>query len=142
MVEWAALFWVPSILVTDGGTHFDCSLISVLTRRFRSRHHITTAHSPWANGIIERVNRELIRLWKVLISEVGLSQQEWATLRPLVQAILNRSPSAVLGLSPAEVQFARKPRHPLDTIAFSKLDDETRRALENVDWTTQARDYF
>ena len=24
-------------------------------------HHITTAYSPWANGIIERLNRELIR---------------------------------------------------------------------------------
>ena len=57
------------------------------------------------------------------MSEVGLPEQEWATLCPLVQAVLTRYPSAVLdGLLPAEVQFARQPRHPLDTIAFSKLN--------------------
>jgi transposase InsO family protein len=135
VVEWASLFGVPSILVTDGGSHFDNQLIGATTRRFRARHHITTAYSPWANGIVERVNRELVRLWKVLMGEVGLPKEDWAaTLRPLVQAIINRSPSAVLdGLSPAEEQFARKPQHPLDTIAFSKLADETKSTCEEID---------
>jgi hypothetical protein len=143
VVEWSSLFGVPSILVTDGGSHFDNQLITALTRRFRSRHHITTAYSPWANGIVERVNRELVRLWKVLMGEVGLPMEEWATIRPLVQAIINRSPSAVLdGLCPAEVQFARKPPHPLDTIAFSSLAEETKSAAEDVDWQQRAREYF
>jgi hypothetical protein len=143
VVEWASLFGVPSILVTDGGSHFDNQLIGALTRRFRARHHITTAYSPWANGVVERVNRELVRLWKVLMGEVGLPMEEWATLRPLVQAIINRSPSGVLdGLSPAEVQFARKPQHPLDTIAFSKLAEETRSTVEEIEWNERAREYF
>ena len=72
---------MPAILVTDAGTHFGCTLISVLTRRFRARHYITTAYSPWVNCIIERVSRELLRLWRVLMSEVDPTQLEWATLR-------------------------------------------------------------
>ena len=72
VIEWASLFGVPRMLITDGGTHFVNNLIQALVRRFRAHHHVTTAYAPWANGIIERINHELIQLWKVLMREVGL----------------------------------------------------------------------
>jgi hypothetical protein len=45
-------------------------------------------------------------------------------------------------LCPAEVQFARKPPHPLDTISFSKLAEETKAAVEEGDWQQRDREYF
>ena len=66
VIEWSALFGVPKFLVTDGGSHFNNQLVEALVTRFRSAHHITTPYAPWANGVIERVNRELLRLWRVL----------------------------------------------------------------------------
>ena len=44
IIDWAALFGVPTMLVTDGAAHFDNSLVKLLCGRFKTRHHITTAY--------------------------------------------------------------------------------------------------
>ena len=54
VIEWASLFGVPQMLITDGGTHFVNNLVQGLVQRFRDHHHVTTAYAPWANGVIER----------------------------------------------------------------------------------------
>ena len=83
VVEWSALFGVPQLLVTDGGSHFVNQLVEALVTRFRSVHHIIlTPYAPWANGVIERVNREILLLWKVLLGETFLEEANWRTLRP------------------------------------------------------------
>ena len=109
------------------------NIIQALVRRFRAHHHVTTAYAPWANGIIERVNREIVKLWRVLMAEVSLPADQWATLRPLVQAILNRTAGADFdGLSPAELHLARRLEVPLDTITFNALTEEQQEALEDL----------
>ena len=75
VIEWASLFGVPRMLITDGGTHFVNNLIQALVRRFRAHHHVTTAYAPWANGVIERVNREIVKLWRVLMADARLSRR-------------------------------------------------------------------
>ena len=74
VVEWSTLFGVPQLLVTDGGSHFVNQLVAAVVTRFRSDHHITTPYGPWANGVIERVNREILRLWRVLLGETALEE--------------------------------------------------------------------
>jgi hypothetical protein len=133
VIEWASLFGVPNMIITDGGTHFVNNIIQALVRRFRAQHHVTTAYAPWANGIIERVNREIVKLWRVLMAEVSLPADQWATLRPLVQAILNRTAGADFdGLSPAELHLSRRIEVPLDTVTFNALTEEQQRALEDL----------
>ena len=68
------------MLITDGGTHFVNNLVQALVRWFRPHHHVTTAYAPWANGVIERVNREIVKLWRMLMAEVMLADEQWATL--------------------------------------------------------------
>ena len=133
VIEWASLFGVPQMLITDGGTHFVNNLIQALVRRFRAHHHVTTAYAPWANGVIERVNREIMNLWRVLMVEVSLPDEKWATLRPLVQAILNRTSGADFdGLTPSELHLARRIDTPLDTVTFNYLSEAEQEALDNL----------
>ena len=131
------------MLITDGGTHFVNNLIQALVRRFRAHHHVTTAYAPWANGVIERVNREIVKLWRVLMAEVSLPNEKWATLRPLVQAILNRTPGADFdGLTPSELHLARRIDAPLDTVTFTSLSEAEQEALSDLPRSDQVRSAY
>ena len=101
---------------------------------------MTTAYAPWANSVIERVNREIVKLWRVLMAEVSLPDEKWATLRPLVQAILNRTAGADFdGLSPAELHLARRIDTPLDTVTFTALSEAEQEALSDLPRSDQVR---
>ena len=140
VIEWASLFGVPNMLITDGGTHFVNNLVQALVRRFRAHHHVTTAYAPWANGIIERVNREIVKLWRVLMAEVSLAGDQWATLRPLVQAVLNRTAGADFdGLSPSDLHLVRRVDTPVDTVTCNTLSEAEQEAIEALPRSTQVR---
>ena len=142
-VAWATIYGVPRILVTDGGTHFDNTIIKALQKRFRAEHHITTAYAPWANGVVERVNRELIRLFRTLLAESNLPKEEWPALVPLVQATLNQTPSTARGgLTPNQLMLGRETPRPLDTVAYGRLPTEATIAMAGKDVVAAARQYF
>jgi hypothetical protein len=125
VVAWAAMFGVPSILVTDGASHFDNELVKALVKRFRAAHHITTAYAPWANGAIERVMRELVHLFRVLLAEANMPREEWHVLVPVVQATLNQTQGpARAGYSPNQLVFGRETPRPLDTVAVGRRRTE------------------
>ena len=47
-------------------------MITMLQRRLRGLHHFVTAGCAWANGSVERANREALRVFRTLLAEVGL----------------------------------------------------------------------
>ena len=101
-------------------------------------YHVTTAYAPWANGVIERVNREILKLWRVLMAEVSLAEDQWATFRPLVQAVLNRTAGAEFdGLTPSELHLARRVDTPLDTVIFHNLTEAKQEAIEALPRSAQ-----
>ena len=143
LIHWAAIFGVPKIIVSDGGSHFNNNLVKALIRRFRARHHITTPYSPWANGAVERVMREVIRLFRVLMAELAWDPENWSQLIPLVMAILNRTPSDSLGrLTPSEIMLARRVLTPLDTVAFQQISAEEQNNLLEVPIQVRLQNYF
>ena len=134
VIAWCATFGVPSLLITDGGSHFDNTLVTAICKRFCARHHITTAYAPWANGAIERVMRELVRLYRTLLAESNIAITEWPRLTPVVQSTLNQIPSdARGGHSPAKIMLARSTPRPLDTIAVGGLDEEAAADAARMD---------
>jgi len=110
-------------LVSDQGSHFKNSLIKELVDELRSKHHFTTAYSPWANGTVERVCREVLRACKALLREWKLSPREWPSVYEAVQSVINHAPSRTFGLrdknvpgvyrTPLEVFTGHKPVRPL-----------------------------
>ena len=60
VMQWIADFGVPLYLVSDGGPHFKNTLMEALANELQFSHHITLAHSAWANGSVERLNRSML----------------------------------------------------------------------------------
>ena len=59
------------------------------------------------------------------MAELSLAEEQWATLRPLVQAVLNRTAGADFDglMNTSELHLARRIETPLDTIMFQNLSE-------------------
>jgi transposase InsO family protein len=56
---WVARFGVPETLTTDRGTQFSSAAWAVFCSKLGTRHVMTTAYHPQANGLVERTHRQL-----------------------------------------------------------------------------------
>lgn len=123
LTTWIASFGSMNWLVSDQGSHFKNQLVRELIEEFHSRHPFTTAYSPWANGSVERVCREVLRACRALCSEWKLAPRDWPAVVESVQSIRNHAPLKRLGARskdspgvyrcPLEVFTGQAPRRPL-----------------------------
>ena len=94
LIEWVSTFTVPKSLMTDGGSHFRNETVRLLTRGLRVPHHFTLPYTPWSNGAVERLGREVLRIFRTTLSEYQMSSKKWPAIVPLLQSALNNTPSA------------------------------------------------
>ncbi|KAE8877505.1 hypothetical protein PF003_g38398 [Phytophthora fragariae] len=97
LIDWFKRFGVVHQWASDQGAHFRNQIIEQLQRALGEHHHFVTAYTPWANGTVEVVNREVLKAMKALLSERRLSVRDWPALFPVVQAALNGMPADRLG---------------------------------------------
>ena len=115
MLDWFSRFGVPSVIVSDGPTHFKNKIMQLLVERMTARHHFTTPHCPWANGTVERLNQDILQVMRALLSEYRLLPRQWNSLRPLVQMSLNHTLVTSLGnRAPVTVFTGLPASNPLD----------------------------
>lgn len=57
--EWIPRFGVPSVITTDQGAQFESDLFRRLMIHFATKRIRTTSYHPCANGMIERIHRQL-----------------------------------------------------------------------------------
>ena len=105
-----------NIWVSDRGSHSKNKVMQLLAEEYKVEHHFVTAYSPWANGTVERVMREVRRAAEALLAEFGLGPQDWPHVISIIQAVMNSSPLKRLGKnkdgvyrSPLEVMTGLKP---------------------------------
>lgn len=96
LLQWYSRFGHPSVHVSDNGTYFKNNVIKELRRLTGSNHHLTVAYSPWANGTVEVVDINILRLLRSLTSEFKLYFSEWPLLMSLVQGVINHTTSRLL----------------------------------------------
>lgn len=97
VIDWCAAFGVPKGLMYDGPTHFKNVTIEAVTKGLKVQHHFTLPYFPWKNGGIERLGKEIVRIFRTTLSELQLSQEDWPDLLTLVQSVINNSPSPQRG---------------------------------------------
>jgi hypothetical protein len=123
--HWFASFGVPRVLHSDQSPGFKNKVLAELVRVSKMEHHLVTAHSSWSNGKVERRMLDLgeaIRRW---LSEYKMDLDEWETLVPMLQSLLNCSPtSANNGKSPLWAFVGLPAPRPLDH--FLGRNDEWR----------------
>lgn len=60
----------------DGTTHFKNETVRVVFKVLKVPHHFTLASCPWSNGAVERLGRELIRVYRSVLSELQIRPTE------------------------------------------------------------------
>jgi Integrase zinc binding domain/Integrase core domain len=93
LMDWFSLFGISRTWVSDRGSHLKNKIMETIRQTLRTRHHFTTANSPWANGTVERLCREVLRATRALLSESKLRTTQWTEVHRIVQSVLNNTPS-------------------------------------------------
>ena len=102
-----ARFGVPSDITSDRGPQFTSNLWTALSKLLGVQLHRTTAYHPQANGIVERLHRQLKAALKA-----HLCGPDWLHVLPLVLLGLRSAPKDDLGCAPAELVYGTTLRLP------------------------------
>ncbi|KAH9088225.1 hypothetical protein LEN26_019605 [Aphanomyces euteiches] len=108
---------MPRVWISDQGTHFKNVAVKALAHKFKVKHDFTLAYCPWRNGTVERMNRDILQVMRVMLREFRLAEHQWDYLLPIVQANLNQTPvPSLANKSPMELFTGLEPTSPLDAI--------------------------
>jgi transposase InsO family protein len=100
--SWVARFGVPATLTSDRGTQFASATWASFCSKLGTRHVMTTAYHPQANGLVERTHRQLKDALRA--REAGA---DWPTHLPWVLLGLRTAPKEISGFSSAEAVFGQ-----------------------------------
>ncbi|KAE8995236.1 hypothetical protein PR002_g19684 [Phytophthora rubi] len=142
VLDWNKRFGIPAMLMSGNGTHFKCQVMEELPERLGAVHSFVPVYTPWINGTVERVNRYILQVLRVMLLENKPDTHNWAYLLPLIQANMNHGPVLSLGdCAPVELFTGLPAPAALDVVVTPQdklprtlpLEKETfRQALEEL----------
>ncbi|KAE8881630.1 hypothetical protein PF005_g26671 [Phytophthora fragariae] len=116
ILDWHKRFGFPAKWSTDNGSHFRSAVMAELATRLRGLQICVPVYTPWINGTVERINRNILQVVRALLLELRLDTRSWEYLLPVVQANLKQTPVVSLGnKSPMELFTGLPASTPLDT---------------------------
>jgi len=137
-----AVFEKPSNLVSDRGTAFMSRDFEEFVQSLQIKHRKIAVASPWANGLVERVNRFI----KSSLTKLCSTSDEWKEELYTLQYVINNTYHAVTNSSPSKLMFGYEQRSHDDynfatfvrqlSEIDSVLDNERHEARELADSTT------
>jgi len=104
--QWIARYGAPARITTDQGRQFESDLFKKLTQLTGTTHCRTTAYHPAANGMIERLHRQL----KAAIK--SHQTEEWAEVLPVILLGVRAAWKEDLRATPAEMVYGETIRLP------------------------------
>lgn len=117
ILDWNSRFGMPKLLISATAAHFKNQLLEELCHKTQMTQSFTLAYCPWINGSIERLNRDILQVLRVMLLEYKVAQENWAALVPLIQANLNHRPvDSLSNHAPAEVFAGAKATTPLHKV--------------------------
>ncbi|KAG3078129.1 hypothetical protein PI125_g21071 [Phytophthora idaei] len=104
--------------VSDNGSHFKNQVMEWLAKRLGASHQFVPVYTPWIDGTVERVNRDILQVLRVMPLESRLDTRNWVHLLPSIQANLNHTPMYSLGnCAPVELFTGLPSASTLDILA-------------------------
>jgi len=124
LLAWFQRFGPVNRWTSDRGTHFINTVITKLATVLRANHHFTASYAPWSNGIVERRNRDIREIMSAIMLDNDIDDEQWPTILPVVNAVLNNTPTPTLGgHAPITVFTGHPPFNPLDIIFSPAIKD-------------------
>jgi transposase InsO family protein len=100
---WVTRFGVPETVTTDRGTQFTSATWACLARTLGFKHVMTSSYHPQANGMVERLHRQI----KEALKARGCGTA-WAEHIPWVMLGLRAAPKDESGLSAARLVYGEE----------------------------------
>ena len=104
LLQFCGRFQTPTRFTTDSGSNFKSNLVKGLMTVLGVDHQLTQAYSKQQNGIVERVNREVLSHLKAIVFD-RRCKHKWSLYLPIVQRYINTSVHSATGCTPAEIVF-------------------------------------
>ncbi|POM63811.1 Hypothetical protein PHPALM_20741 [Phytophthora palmivora] len=90
--------WWPSSIgksgtwVSDNDSHFESQVMALLVERLAISHWCVPMYTTCINRTIERLNRDILHVLRVMLLESRLDTRNWLSLLPIGQAKLHHTP--------------------------------------------------
>ncbi len=95
---------LPRRIHSDNGSQFANETIKSLCSRLGMKQTFTAPYTPQHNGIAERMNAEVTRHIRTVMTTLG-EKEEWVHTLPIVQFLVNNSSHSALGTTPRAILF-------------------------------------
>ena len=120
VTAWVSRFGVPTLITTDQGRQFESSLWSQLMQILGTHCIQTTAYPPLANGLVERLHRQLKASIKCLPSP-----HNWISGLPWILLGIHTAFKEDIGCSSAELVYGTTLHVPGELVSphFSPVPD-------------------
>ena len=69
VLKWCAPFGVPKAFTSDGGMHFIGQGVQMVSSQLGMVHHFGVANVSWSHGTVERMNREVVKTFRGVLSK-------------------------------------------------------------------------
>jgi hypothetical protein len=104
ILEIAGRYGMPKCLRSDNGGQYAAKIIDELLHLMSCGRGFTILYRPQSNGIVERVNAEVLRHLQSLVMDLRVKSQ-WSLVLPFVQRIINASYHSSIGTVPSRMLF-------------------------------------
>lgn len=106
IIEITCRYGAPKYLRSDHGSEFENKLIGLLCKAMHTDQVFTIPYKPASNGLVERVNREVLRALRGLMLEgAKVFESNWSLTLPFVRRIIMSTVNRSIGYSPAQLLY-------------------------------------
>ena len=130
MLKWCASFGVPKAFTSDGGTHFTGQVMQMVSSRLGVVRHFGMANVSWSHGAVKRMNREVVKTFRVALSERRRPPIEWPLALGAVQQALNSAYRERRATTPFQMMAGRPSATAMSVLAGEDGDAWTVEELD------------